>query len=320
MRRRHFSLSLIASGCVATVLAVTGCDSSSGANGSGDSGGSGSESVPSAAAAPELTSTTDQSLPVEAYMYTKDRSDRLSSARMTLRTQCMRRFGFTYEGPKAEELFQPKSVAQFRYGVTDAGDAAVHGYKPAGSERKAAQPSPVPLAPAANTALTGTTDTSIKPGSAEAKGGQDINGQKVPAGGCIGEADRKLGAASGQDFGDAPSVVKVNSDSWAKSYNDKRVRAVFTEWSACMKGKGYAYADPMKANDDPQWQQSATATQRERQVAAADVACKHQHNVLGVWYSVDVAYQKQVIEQNAETLTEVKKQIDKRLKLAADLA
>ncbi|MFF2026306.1 hypothetical protein ACFVW2_31500 [Streptomyces sp. NPDC058171] len=317
MRRRHLSLSLIASGCVATVLAVTGCDSSSGANGSDDSG---SESVPSAAAAPELTSSTDQSLPVEAYMYTKDQSDRLSSARTALRTQCMRRFGFTYEAPKAVESFQPKSIAQFRYGVTDAGDAAVHGYKPAGSERKAVKPSPVPLAPAANTALTGTTDTNTKPGSAEAKGGQDINGQKVPAGGCIGEADRKLGAASGQDFADAPSVVKVNSDSWAKSYDDERVRAVFTEWSACMKEKGYTYADPMKANDDPQWQQSATATRREQQVAAADVACKHKYNVLGVWYSVDVAYQKQMIEQNAEALTEVKKQIDKRLKLAADLA
>ncbi|MET8471935.1 hypothetical protein ABZY90_21750 [Streptomyces sp. NPDC006422] len=316
MRRRQLHLTVLAFGSIATVLALAGCDSS----GSSDSGDTKAGSVPRTSTAPKLASTTDQSLPIEAYMYTKDQTQQLDNARVVLRRECMRRFGFPYEDQKAQNTFQPKSIAQFRYGVTDADDAAVHGYKPAGSERKVVKPAPVKMAPAATTALTGTQDAKVKPGSAQAKGGQRINGHKVPAGGCIGEADRKLGATSSQDFGDAPVVVRVNSDSWAKSYNDKRVRAVFTKWSACMKDKGYAYADPMKANDDRQWQKTATATPREQQVAAADVACKHKYNVLGVWYSVDVAYQKQMIEQNAEALNDVRKQIDKRLKLAADIA
>ncbi|MFJ8930452.1 hypothetical protein ACIRLA_28075 [Streptomyces sp. NPDC102364] len=315
MRRRPLPLSLIAFGGIATVLAVTGCDSSSGSGGSVDTA-----SVPSASAAPKLASTTDKSLPIEAYMYTKDQTDQLNNAVVTLRQDCMQNFGFTYEDQKAQGMFEPKSITQFRYGMTDADDVAVHGYKPAGSEKKVVKPAPVKLAPAATTALTGTDNANVKPGSTEAKGGQDINGKKVPAGGCIGEANRKLGATSAQGFGDAPVVVKVNTDSWAKSYNDKRVRAVFTKWSACMKQKGYAYADPMKAGDDPQWQKTTTATPREQQVASADVACKQKNNVLGVWYSVDVAYQKQMIEQNAEALNDVKKRLDKQLKLAAQVA
>ena len=317
MRRRPLSLSLIASGGLVGVLALTGCGSS-GSDGSGDTAGSGS--VPKTASVPKLASTTDKSLPIEAYMYTKEQTDQLNNAVVTLRQDCMRGFGFTYEDQKAQGTFQPKSITQFRYGMTDADDVAVHGYKPAGSEKKVVKPAPLKLSPAATTALTGTDDANVKPGSAEAKGGQDINGKKVPAGGCIGEANRKLGASTAQEFGDAPVVVKVNTDSWAKSYNDKRVRDVFAKWSACMKDKGYSYADPMKANDDPQWQKTTTATPREQQVASADVACKQKHNVLGVWYSVDVAYQKQMIEQNAEALDDVKKRIDKQLKLAADLA
>lgn len=317
MRRRPLPLSLIAFGGIATVLAVAGCGSS-GSDGSKDSAGS--DSVPKVATAPRLASTTDKSLPIEAYMYTKDQTDQLNKAVVTLRQDCMRDFGFTYEDQKVQGTFQPKSITQFRYGMTDADDVAVHGYKPAGSEKKVVKPAPLKLPPAATTALTGTDDANVKPGSAQAKGGQDINGKKVPAGGCIGDANRKLGSVSAQGFGDSPVVVKVNTDSWAKSYNDKRVREVFTKWSACMKQKGYSYADPMKANDDPQWQKTTTATPREQKVASADVSCKHKYNVLGVWYSVDVAYQKQMIEQNAEALDDVKKRIDKQLKLAAGVA
>ncbi|MGY0487264.1 hypothetical protein [Streptomyces sp. WG-D5] len=317
MRRHPLSLSLIAFGGIAAVLAVTGCDSSSGSDGSGGATGSG---APRTAAVPKLASTTDKSLPVEAYMYTKDQTDQLNNAVVTLRQDCMKDFGFPYQDQKAQGMYQPKSITQFRYGMTDADEVAVHGYKPAGSEKKVVKPAPLKLSPAATTALTGTEDANVKPGSTEAKGGQDINGKKVPAGGCIGQANRKLGATSAQGFGDAPVVVKVNTDSWAKSYNDKRVRAVFTKWSACMKEKGYTYADPMKASDDPQWQKTTTATPREQQVASADVACKRKYNVLGVWYAVDVAYQKQMIEQNAEALDDVKKRMDKQLKLAADLA
>ncbi|NED86885.1 hypothetical protein G3I76_43195, partial [Streptomyces sp. SID11233] len=93
----------------------------------------------------------------------------------------------------------------------------------------------------------------VKPGSAEARGGQIVGGKKVPRGGCVGEAARKLGGGAPQSYGEAPVATKINTDSWARSYNDKRVRAAFAKWSGCMKKQGYDYADPMKAGDDPRW-------------------------------------------------------------------
>lgn len=315
MRRRLLPSSFAVLGAAVALTAMTGCGSSSD---SGTDGGGGA--TPDVGSTPKLNSVTDQSLPVEAYLFSKDQTDQLNKAIVILRRQCMGRFGLTYQDQTVQGIFQPKSRTQFRYGVTDADDAASHGYKPAGSETPVVKPSPRQEDPATTMVLTGTRDPDVKPGSAEARGGQDYNGQKVPAGGCIGEANRKLGVTGSEGLSDAGIAVKVNTDSWDKSYTDSRVRAVFEKWSRCMKQKGYTYADPMRANDDPEWQRTTTATAREQQVAQADVACKQQHNVLGVWYSVDVAYQEQMIEQNAEALAEVKESIEKQLKLAAGVA
>ncbi|MFE4409210.1 hypothetical protein [Streptomyces sp. NPDC056821] len=315
MRRRLLPPFLAVLGSAVALATMVGCSSSSD---SGDSGKGGS--TPKVASTPKLSSVTDQPLPIEAYLLSKDQTDQMDKAVVVLRQKCMQRFGLTYQDQSMQGAFQPKSITQFRYGVTDAEAVAVHGYKPAGSEKPVVKPSPQKMSPAATMVLTGTTDPKVKPGSAAAKGGQDYNGQKVPAGGCLGEADRKVGVSGPNRYGDAEIVVKVNTESWDKSYTDSRVRAVFAKWSQCMKEKGYTYADPMKAGDDPEWQKTVTATSREQQVASADVACKQKYNVLGIWYSVDVAYEKQMIEQNAEALAEVKKTIEKQLKLAAEIS
>ncbi|MGW3493905.1 hypothetical protein [Streptomyces sp. NPDC001020] len=318
MRRRLLPPSLAVLGSAVALAAMVGCSSSSGSDDSGGTGKAGS--APKVASTPKLTSTTDQSLPIEAYLLSTDQQKQMNDAAVVLRRKCMQRFGLTYQYQPIQGKFEPKSITQFRYGVTDADEVAVHGYKPAGSEKPVVKPPPQKESPAATMVLTGTTDPKVKPGSAAAKGGQDYNGQKVPAGGCLGEANRKLGASGPSGYSDAEIAVKVNVESFDKSYTDSRVRAVFAKWSQCMKEKGYTYADPMKAGDDPEWAKTVTATPREQQVASADVACKHKYNVLGVWYSVDVAYQKQMIEQNAEALAEVKKTVEKQLKLAAEVS
>jgi hypothetical protein len=57
-------------------------------------------------------------------------------------------------------------------------------------------------------------------------------------------------------------------------------------------------------------------------VAAAtrDVACKRRVNLVGVWAAVETAYQKRLIEENAETLALYAKQRDARFRLAASLS
>ncbi|MCT9077145.1 hypothetical protein [Streptomyces fulvoviolaceus] len=320
MHTRRFAASLSVLCATVALSAVAGCSSSSG---SGEEGkAAGGTGAPSVSSFPKLTSATDKSLPVEAYLLTTEQEDQMADAEKILRERCMTRFGIAYKVPEAPSVFAPTSITQLRYGPTDADDVAGHGYKPAGSENAVVKPKPEELAPAATMVLNGTTDPNVKPGSAAAKGGQDYNGQKVPAGGCIGEAKAKLGYSAAQEpseDGAPPIADKVNTDSWAKSYEDTRVKAVFAKWASCMKEKGYTYADPMKANNDPQWEQNALATAKEKQVASADVACKVKYNVVGTWYAVDVAYQEQLIEQNAEALAEVKKTKDKQLKLMAEV-
>ncbi|MEU0412245.1 hypothetical protein ABZ307_31090 [Streptomyces griseorubiginosus] len=319
MYTRRFAASLSVLCAAVALSAVTGCSSSSGSDEEGRAaGGTG---APSVSSFPKLTSATDKSLPVEAYLLDAEQEEQLSDAENILRERCMARFGIAYKVPETS-VFVPESITQLRYGPTDADDVAGHGYKPAGSEKAVVKPKPQELAPAATMVLNGTTDPNVKPGSAAAKGGQDYNGKKVPAGGCIGEAKAKLGYSADRtpsENGAPPIADKVNTDSWAKSYEDARVKAVFAKWSACMKEKGYTYADPMKANNDSQWEQNPLATAKEKQVASADVACKAKYNVVGTWYAVDVAYQEQMIEQNAEALAEVKKTKDKQLKLMAEV-
>lgn len=306
--------------CATLVLsAVAGCSSSAGSGDKGESAGS--TGVPDVSSVPKLKSVTDKSLPIEAYLMTIDEERKMADAETVLREQCMARFGITYKDAHTEQPFQPKSATELRYGITDADDAAGHGFKPPGSEKTVEKQKPQNLTPVANMVLTGTDDPNVKPGSAAAKGGQDYNGLKVPPGGCIGEATAKLGRtpSQGGKDGEAPIADQVNQDSWAKSYEDSRVRAVFGKWSDCMKEKGYTYPDPMKASNDPQWQKTALATAKEKQVASADAACKEKHNVVGTWYTVEVAYQEQLIEQNAQELAEVKKAKDKQLKLMAEV-
>ncbi|MFJ5829700.1 hypothetical protein [Streptomyces sp. NPDC093089] len=84
---------------------------------------------------------------------------------------------------------------------------------------------------------------------------------------------------------------------------------MFTKWSAYMKEKGYSYATPVAVLEDSAIFESPTAGSREINMAVADVQCKKKHNVVGVWSSVEMAYQNVAIEQNAEELSEIKENL-----------
>lgn len=110
----------------------------------------------------------------------------------------------------------------------------------------------------------------------------------------------------------------MNLGSFGKSLQDGRVHAVFAKWSRCMAESGYHYENPMDASEDEKWR-GETASAEEKTVATADAHCKIKNNVAGVWYAVDVAYQKQAIEEHAEELDQVRKAIAGQLKTAADV-
>ncbi|MFI7388683.1 hypothetical protein [Streptomyces sp. NPDC049813] len=299
---------------VVTVLAAalaTGC------SGSSPQKTVASDGAPEVSSTPRITTRVQTPVPVEAYLLTDEQSAALGKAENTLRERCMRRFGIQFHEPTTE-LKGPKYVlSQYRYGKLDPAVTAQYGFQVPGQHtasdlakaKNAGTASRSNLSQAQLGVLRGTTDPSVKSGP----GGQDYNGQKVPAGGCYGEAKKKLG-----NYQDAPVAVDVNIDSFQKSTEDKRVRAAFGKWSGCMKKEGFDYPTPIKADGDPKWA-GTTVSAEEKKVATASATCMEKYNVAGIWNAVDVAYQKQAIEKNAQQLDAVKKDIEHDVKLAAQV-
>ncbi|MGK5734187.1 hypothetical protein [Streptomyces sp. URMC 124] len=265
-----------------------------------------------------MESAAAHSLPIDAYLLTNDQADRLDAARRTLVARCMNRFAVAYRPPDPATPFRPGTRTQYRYGVTDPAAAARYGFAPPGSPRT---PPPPPAAPPslsaeATVALTGTDDPGVKPGSAAAKGGQRVNGHVVPPGGCLGEARAALRSDNAEAGGDAPVADRINSESFERSQRDPRVVGVFARWAQCMTSRGFpSYADPLKASGDAAWRTPEPSAQ-ERETAAADARCKKEHNVVGVWFAVDAAYQRREIERNGKELAAVKAELAARQELA----
>ncbi|WP_051852261.1 hypothetical protein [Streptomyces aureocirculatus] len=301
-------------GAAALLLAVAGCSS-----GTPRAPRDAAASHPQVASFPTLATAVDEPLPIDRYLLRDDQLDRLERARATLVERCMKEFGFAYRMPRNDTGFRPKTRTQYRYWVTDASAARVHGYAPAGSDRGPRPSGPRPGTAIPRTmaqALTGTDDRTVKPGSEAAAGGQTVNGRTVPAGGCLGAANRKLKADGPEAGGDAPQADRINQRSLGLARRDPRVTAAFARWSRCMEVAGYPYDTPVEAAADPAWR-TTEATARERAVATADARCKKRHNVVGIWYAVDVAYQKRDIGKHAGQLARIQRDISERQRLAA---
>ncbi|MFH8787260.1 hypothetical protein [Streptomyces roseoverticillatus] len=261
-----------------------------------------------------MESAASRSLPIDPYLLANDQADRLDAAQRTLVERCMNRFGVTYRPPDPGTPFRPGTRTQYRYGVTDPADASRYGFAPPGSPRT---PPPPPealpsLSAEAGVVLTGTDDPKAKPGSGAAKGGQRVGGRTVPVGGCLGEARAALRTDGAGAGGDAPVADRINAGSFEKAKRDPRVAGVLARWAECMKQRGFAsYGDPLQASGDPAWR-TPQPSAKEREAATADARCKKEHNVVGVWFTVDAAYQRQEIERNAKELAEVKAELAAR--------
>ena len=72
-----------------------------------------------------------------------------------------------------------------------------------------------------------------------------------------------------------------------------------------MARAGFDYTDPWQPNDNPEFQ-GLEANAREIATATADVRCKREVNLVGIWASVETAYQERKIGENADALQNVK--------------
>lgn len=203
----------------------------------------------------------------------------------------MTRFGLTWEPP-------PQSVSALSYnydrlfGLLDTAEAEAYGYHPARSGSLAADGSTIDeVKPARSVPLTADQEA-VASGETEL---DQMNGHKVPVGGCIGESRARVG--------DVVPVLELTESAVAyateQADRDPRVLQGFAEWSQCMTEAGFDYATPWDSNDDPQWA-TPHADELEIKVAVADVACKNKTDLTGLRVAVAAAWQREFIRAHSE--------------------
>ncbi|MEV0639419.1 hypothetical protein AB0I77_31690 [Streptomyces sp. NPDC050619] len=249
-------------------------------------------------ATPTLASVASVSLPIEDYLLKNDEHAQMLYASKLLVRQCMARFGFDYAVDPAENSpVDPKGDAANlarRYGISDPKTAAGYGYHPAANTMPAAPPSTPPMSDAERNVFLGDTPRADGSGP-EAK---QYKGQNIPAHGCSGEAERKLGKGL-----EVQLPESINDASFQQSMATPQVTAVFRSWSACMLKRGYTFGNPLEPLRSPL---SAAPSAAEIHMAESDMACKQRTNLIGVWVAVESAVQKVLIEKNQEALAQVR--------------
>ncbi|MDK9497676.1 hypothetical protein QEZ40_002619 [Streptomyces katrae] len=261
-------------------------------------------------------------LPIGAYLPTDTERALSEYLRGLLVRDCVRRHGASFMDPAVTggaappAAYDPLNMAR-RYGVGDMETARRYGYRVDPAHRAARVDGPSGAAAPARTAeerglLTGVADR--RPGQPSASGERPrFGGRPVPDGGCYGEADRALlndGSRAGA-FGGTVNVIERQG--YERSRRDPRVREAFTRWSACMKAKGHHYADPLgAAGDTARWRPDATqeAGPDERATAVADMECKRDVNLLGVWFAVESEYENTAMAGRAAELETVRRQLE----------
>ncbi|MFG2142610.1 hypothetical protein ACGFRG_00165 [Streptomyces sp. NPDC048696] len=263
------ALAAIAVGAVAVGLSGN-WPSHDGASSAGAASPAAAAAVPAAVGDPGNPATWK--LPVEAYMVTKDQARLVGASRAAVITNCMKDAGFPQWTPAPDlPRVGGKTETDWRYGIHDAALAARRGYHPDAAEQKA-------------------YDKAMMAGAVDKSG-----------------ADPQVVKRCVQSAGDlaarpADLVQQIKGDSYKASAEDPKVKAVFAQWSACMKAKGYSYGKPMDANNDPRFNDPDTVTDVEIATAKADIACRTQHHVEKTWFDAESALQTKAIKANASAL------------------
>jgi hypothetical protein len=282
---------------LAVLLALAGCSARAAGTASTE---------PAIGTVPRLLDSAGLRLPVQDYLPTNEQNDRLGRANLVLIQRCMARFGFTYDVKMAPAGdYGPTSLTDRRYGITDARLASTAGYG-LGTRDPARQAPPAKpdIGPDGETVLSG-------------QGKSVVDGQSVPQGGCIADALRALD----ESVPAAADLQKGNTlqlRSFQESKVDSRVEAVAASWSACMQQAGYRYADPLAAAGDPAFTAPPSATQIA--VALADIACKAKTNLVGVWFTVDSAYERRAIDADRTGFADTRAAIAARDRTAATIS
>ncbi|MFC8715913.1 hypothetical protein [Kitasatospora sp. NPDC057198] len=295
------------------VLLTAGCDGDAKSSDSGE---------PSIGTPAQLLDSNQVAFPLQAYEASPQQVAVLEQAQDVLIGQCMKRFGFDFRPMPASP---PDEVGRnaFRYGVSDPALVEKYGYgRPHGTTRPdAGRPSMGPneqLVLSGGDSLTPQDLPNNQEGAEKRGGGTEVNGRRVPIGGCGTESALKLYSPTAATV-DIQFAQNLEQQANSDSRRDSRVVKVVADWSACMAGRGYRTGNPLTAIKDIGLGGDRISSPEAVTAARADLDCKRSTNLVGIWSAVETAYQKRLAEKNAQTLELARTQQDERMRLADSL-
>lgn len=249
------------------------------------------ETVPelSIGAVPTIRSAADIVMPIDAYWVSAEQQNLVLRAENEAMVACMARFGLEWD-----VAIQEVEVDGFAYdglfGVTNLAEVKKYGYHApdSGGERNPDGSMSDPVKEANTVPITEEEDA-VSSGLTELS---EVNGRKIPPGGCIAEARSEVGTQNDPVLELSEATIGYGAEQADK---DPRVLKGFAQWSKCMARSGYTYAEPRDANNDPSWS-TPEASAREISVAVADVTCQQKSNLLGLRVAVAAAWQREYIQ------------------------
>ena len=267
--------------------------------------------APQPAAVPLAGLAKGMRLPLEAYEQNYPEAVAVQAAAMRIESTCMSRYGFTYDpsqaGQQPPSTYDPTNMER-RYGISDPVEAKRYGYHLPSMPQPT--PTPPPLSNQEETALHGVV---LSQGQLVPASG-DINGTKIAVGGCVGNAYQQLGGVVDTSLPD-----QLDASSLQESQAAPRVTAVINQWSRCMKQAGYTVDAPGDAAKLSDAMGRPTPDAKELAIAAADIRCKQQTNLVSVWYHVEYTIQQQLISAHQAALTQVQQAVAKQAKAASSV-
>jgi hypothetical protein len=250
---------------------------------------------------PTITSSSQiPPLPLDAYRITQDQYISILTATRIAARACMDQYGLDWHGNDLVDVANVGVDNVRLFTIIDADDAAQYGYEVPPSKADGRAPGVKPAPPAGYVAPSKLEEDVFKGRNA----GTVIAGHAVPVGGCAAAAENRL-LPGGIPGGVLTAGGTDSLGPWQQSKVDSRVQAAFAKWSSCMAAAGFRYQTPEDANND-----TTLSGQAGIRTAVADVTCKQQNNVVGVWWAVLVAYEQEYTDAHAQDLQKAKEDID----------
>ncbi|GHI06794.1 hypothetical protein Scel_51150 [Streptomyces cellostaticus] len=247
-------------------------------------------------------------LPLDAYVSLKDEST-IVRAENVLAQQCMQDKGLKL--PDALTLDNgPEPPAPYViYGVMDMKAVKVYGYREPSPEKEPASGRPA--------------DDGITPAVKRAYFDDPKSGRL----GCEGKARRKLGGKNPETL--FAIVQQLRSQTLNATFQDSRVVAAVSKWSACMKKSGYDYANPLAPAHDrsllgkglpvPKGATLPPPSPAEIAAAVTDVECKRKTQYVQTAALVSAAYERKVIEQRSTQLQDARRTQKRKVESAKEI-